>query len=85
MLVPGLGELADVVDGAGRIRVFAGYAGWGPGQLDDELEREDWIVDPAQATDVFSEDPEALWGSVLERKGGQYALVARMPEDPSLN
>jgi putative transcriptional regulator len=85
VLIPGLGELADVVDGAGSIRVFAGYAGWGPGQLDDELGREDWIVEPAQASDIFSEEPEALWGSVLERKGGQYALLARMPDDPSLN
>jgi putative transcriptional regulator len=85
VLVPGLGELADVIDGAGSVRVFAGYAGWGPGQLDDELGREDWIVEPARASDVFAEDPEALWGTVLERKGGQYALLARMPDDPSLN
>lgn len=85
VLIPGLEELADVVDGAGSIRVFAGYAGWGPGQLDDELGREDWIVEPAQPSDVFSDEPEALWGSVLERKGGQYALLARMPEDPSQN
>ncbi|HEX6713135.1 MAG TPA: YqgE/AlgH family protein [Thermoleophilaceae bacterium] len=85
VLVPGLGELADVVDGVGNIRVFAGYAGWGPGQLDDELGREDWIIARAQAGDVFSEEPEALWGRVLERKGGQYALLARMPEDPSQN
>jgi putative transcriptional regulator len=85
VLVPGLGELADVVDGAGSIRVFAGYAGWGPGQLDDELTREDWILEPALASDVFSEEPDALWGTVLERKGGQYALLARMPDDPSQN
>jgi putative transcriptional regulator len=85
VLVPDLGELADVVDSAGRIRVFAGYAGWGPGQLDGELEREDWIVEPARPSDVFNEVPEALWGEVLERKGGQYALLARMPDDPSLN
>jgi putative transcriptional regulator len=85
VLVPGLGELADVIDGAGSVRVFAGYTGWGPGQLDDELARDDWIVEPAQPSDVFSEDPETLWVSVLERKGGQYALVARMPDDPSQN
>jgi putative transcriptional regulator len=85
VLVPGLNELADVIDGAGRVRVFAGYAGWGPGQLDDEVARDDWILDPARPDDVFTEDPEALWGTVLERKGGQFALVARMPEDPSLN
>ena len=85
VLVPGIGELADVIDGAGSVRVFAGYAGWGPGQLDGELEREDWILEPAQASDVFNDDPDELWGAVLERKGGQYALLARMPDDPSLN
>lgn len=85
VLVPGLGELADVIDGAGSVRVFAGYAGWAPGQLDDELSRDDWIVAPAEASDVFSEEPETLWGTVLERKGGRYALLARMPEDPSQN
>jgi putative transcriptional regulator len=85
VLVPDLGQLADVVDSAGRIRVFAGYAGWGAGQLDGELERDDWILEPAQPGDVFNADPDALWAEVLERKGGQYALVARMPDDPTLN
>jgi putative transcriptional regulator len=68
-----------------RARVFAGLAGWSPGQLEAELERDDWILEPARAEDVFSEDPERLWASVLERKGGSFALVARMPPDPSLN
>jgi putative transcriptional regulator len=85
VLLPGLVELGAVIDAAQRVRVFAGYAGWGPGQLDDELERDDWIVEPAVTDDVFSEEPDALWADVLVRKGGQYALVARMPEDPSLN
>ena len=85
VLVPGLGELADVIDGAGSVRVFAGYAGWGPGQLDGELEREDGILEPARPSDVFSEAPDGLWAEVLERKGGQFALLARMPEDPSQN
>lgn len=68
-----------------RARVFAGYAGWGPGQLEAELAREDWIVEPALGEDVFSDDPEALWSRVLDRKGGQYRLLARMPVDPSVN
>jgi putative transcriptional regulator len=85
ILLPDLAELADVIDGAGRTRVFAGYAGWGPGQLEDELGRDDWIVEPARPDDVFSEEPDALWAAILLRKGGQYALVARMPDDPSLN
>ena len=68
-----------------RVRVFAGLAGWAPGQLESELERDDWIVEDATPDDVFSEDAETLWSAVLERKGGQFALVARMPDDPSLN
>ena len=68
-----------------RARVFAGYAGWGPGQLEAELEREDWIVEPARSDDIFTENPDRLWSDVLERKGGQYRLIARMPLDPSVN
>jgi putative transcriptional regulator len=68
-----------------RARIFAGYAGWGPGQLEAELAREDWIVEPAVDEDVFCEDPDTLWSRVLERKGGQYRLLARMPLDPSVN
>jgi putative transcriptional regulator len=90
LVVDGVGPLAasadlhtvSVVDG--RARAFAGHAGWGPGQLEAELERDDWIVEPATPDDVF-EDADGLWSAVLERKGGQYALVARMPPDPSLN
>jgi putative transcriptional regulator len=68
-----------------RRRVFAGVASWGEGQLEDELESEDWIIEPAGSDDVFTDDPDALWEKVLERKGGSYAVVARMPFDPSLN
>jgi len=68
-----------------RARVFAGLAGWSPGQLEGEIEREDWILEPAIDDDVFTEDPAGLWSAVLERKGGSFALLARMPLDPSLN
>ena len=68
-----------------RRRVFAGYAGWGAGQLEAELESEDWILEPARPDDVFFEDAEALWSSVLRRKGGVYELLARIPADPSVN
>src|SRR6266576_3009532 len=68
-----------------RTRVFAGVAGWGPEQLEDELERDDWIIETADLDDIFTEDPDGLWSSVLRRKGGEYELVARMPLDPSLN
>jgi len=66
-------------------RAFLGHAGWGSGQLDSELERGDWILEPARLEDAFSVDPRGLWSSVLTRKGGSYALVARMPADPSMN
>jgi putative transcriptional regulator len=78
-------DFETLPDEVTRVRVFAGLAGWGPSQLEAELERDDWILEPATADDVFAADPETLWSSVLERKGGQYALVARMPPDPSLN
>ena len=72
------------IDGSvGRLRVFAGYAGWGPGQLESELEEEAWFVAPADPEDLFVE--EDLWPLALQRKGGAYALLARMPSDPSLN
>ena len=70
---------------AARARVFAGYAGWGEGQLEAELEEGSWIVEPAHVEDVFAAPGDDLWGAVLRRKGGQYLLVATMPDDPSLN
>jgi putative transcriptional regulator len=66
-------------------RAFLGHAGWGPGQLDGELERGDWILEPAKLEDAFSGQAGGLWSDVLTRKGGSYALVARMPADPSMN
>jgi putative transcriptional regulator len=68
-----------------RVRVFAGHSGWGPGQLEAELERDDWIVAAPDPDDVFCDEPSELWSAVLARKGGQYSLLARMPPDPSVN
>lgn len=68
-----------------RARVFAGYAGWGPGQLDGELEEGSWIVERALPEDVFTPEPEELWSAVLRRKGGPFGVLALMPPDPSLN
>jgi putative transcriptional regulator len=79
------GAQEDPPPGLRRGRAFVGHAGWGPGQLDSELERGDWITEPARAQDTFSEAPGELWETVLTRKGGSYALVARMPPDPSVN
>ena len=78
-------DLAESAAVTNRTRVFAGHAGWGPGQLDEEMEREDWIVETPRPDELFASDPEELWSRVLTRKGGTFALVARMPLDPSLN
>ncbi len=66
------------------VRVFSGYSGWGPGQLDEELTEEAWITLPAERDDVFG-SPDGLWGRALRRKGGRYRLVATMPDDPTVN
>jgi putative transcriptional regulator len=68
-----------------RARVYVGYAGWGPGQLDDELDEGSWIVEPAIAEDVFTDAPDTLWSDVLRRKGGPFRVLAAMPPDPSMN
>ncbi len=68
-----------------RARVFAGYSGWGPGQLEGELEEPAWIVVAAEPDDVFASDPDALWRNVAERKGGSFSLLASMPYDPRMN
>lgn len=78
-------DLERLPELAERARVFAGYAGWGPGQLEGEVEREDWIVVPTTAEDVFTDDPDGLWARVLERQGGPYRLLSRMPLDPTVN
>ncbi len=78
-------DIDGLAEATARRRVFAGYAGWSSGQLDDELARGDWIAHPASPDDVFTDDPEDLWATVLRRKGGSYALLARMPLDPGMN
>lgn len=83
--IRGDADIALAAAATRRARVFAGYAGWSAGQLDDELEADGWIVARAERDDVF-DDPEALWSDVLRRLGGSYyALLATMPPDPSLN
>jgi putative transcriptional regulator len=86
-----IGVLAAPLDGealadeVARARVYLGYAGWGPGQVEAELAEDAWFVTPAEPGDVFAEDAEHLWATVLARMGGPYAVVATMPDDPSLN
>jgi putative transcriptional regulator len=75
----------DVRPGILRARLFAGYTGWGPGQLEAEMEADSWILEPAQEEDVFTDAPDLLWSRVLERKGPEFRQLSRMPYDPSMN
>ncbi|MBV9384659.1 MAG: YqgE/AlgH family protein [Streptosporangiaceae bacterium] len=67
------------------LRVYAGYAGWGPGQLRSEIDEGAWYVLNAEPADVFFTEPERQWRDVLRRQGGDMALVATYPDDPGLN
>ena len=75
----------DVGEPVDRVRVFAGYAGWGPGQLEGELEANGWFVVDADRTDAWSSDPESLWRTVLRRQRGPLRVFANFPADPSSN
>ena len=84
--VPGDVEDPDAIGAAiRRARVYAGHAGWGPGQLEAELAEEAWIVETPRREELFSADPETLWSAVLRRMGREFALLSTMPPDPSLN
>lgn len=70
----------------GKLRVFAGYAGWSAGQLDDEMRREAWLVEPANVDLIFLDPPERLWHHILRgRTDWRERLLADAPEDPSFN
>jgi putative transcriptional regulator len=68
-----------------RMRLFAGYSGWGIGQLEAELDEASWIVVDAETDDAFADDPDVLWRTVLHRKGGPFEVMVDMPFDPGLN
>jgi putative transcriptional regulator len=76
-------QLRDRVDG---VRVFAGYAGWSPGQLGNEIAEGAWACVPGQPHDVLSElSGRALWRSVLDRQTGRLVVLSTAPADPTLN
>jgi len=67
------------------LRVFRGYAGWGPGQLEGEIDAGAWMVLDSEPGDVFTPDPEDLWRNVLRRQPGRLAWLADIPDDLSSN
>jgi putative transcriptional regulator len=72
-------------DTVSDLRIFAGYSGWSAGQLESELGAGGWWVVEARPGDPFSPAPQSLWHQVLRRQGGDLALVAAYPPDPSMN
>ena len=80
LLEPG-GDLAPSI----RVKFFAGYAGWAPGQLDSEMKEGAWLTHPASLDLVFHSAPEQLWKTILRVKGPGYRLLAESPEDVSHN
>ena len=77
-------DLGESFSTTKRVKLFAGYAGWSPGQLEDEMKREAWLTHPASLEIVFK-DPEKLWQKILLKKGWQHRLLADTPEDLASN
>lgn len=75
-------QLSAPVD---AVRVFSGYAGWGPGQLESEVDQGAWLVVDGAPDDVLCADPARLWRLVLRRQGGRIAWLANWPLDPGMN
>ena len=67
------------------LRVYAGYAGWSPGQLQAEIDEGAWHVVAGEPGDIFAATPETLWRTVLRRQAGEMAFLATYPDDPNLN
>ena len=78
-------EVGDSYSPTRQLKVFAGYAGWSPGQLDDEMKRDTWLTHPASIDLVFFAQADKLWKMILAEKGWKYRLIADAPEDLSWN
>ncbi|MEX2458630.1 MAG: YqgE/AlgH family protein [Actinomycetota bacterium] len=77
---------ADDAQSLQRVRLFAGFAMWGPGELEAQVHGASaWSTEPATAEDVFHSEPEVLWDRVVERMGGELAFLRATPSDFVLN
>lgn len=74
-----------MAEAVSSLRIFAGYAGWSTGQLEEEIAEGAWYVVPAEPGDPFRVDPTDLWAEVLRRQGGALAMMSTMPTEPGLN
>ena len=78
-------DLGESFSPTRKLKLFAGYAGWDAGQLEDEMKREAWLTHPASLELVFETACDKLWQTILSHKGWKYRLLSQMPEDLSLN
>jgi len=78
-------EIGQSFSATQQVRIFAGYAGWSPGQLEEEMKRDAWLTHPASIDLVFDTRPGDLWQSILREKGWKYRLLSQIPEDLSWN
>ncbi|HEY5234252.1 MAG TPA: YqgE/AlgH family protein [Verrucomicrobiae bacterium] len=79
-------EVGESFSAGKKVKMFAGYAGWSPGQLEDEMKRKSWLTYPASLELVFETPPDQLWQKILKSKGGwKNKLLLQMPDDLSLN
>jgi putative transcriptional regulator len=78
-------ELGNSFSSTQRVRVFTGYSGWGPGQLEDEMERKAWVTHTATIEHVFEKSPEELWRIIMREMGGVNRLMSDAPDDLSWN
>jgi len=79
-------EVGESFSASKKVKMFAGYAGWSPGQLENEMKHKSWLTFPASLELVFETPPDQLWQKILRTKGGwKNKLLSQMPDDPSLN
>lgn len=78
-------EISESFSATRKVKLFAGYAGWSPGQLEEEMRRNAWLTHPASIELVFDIEPAKLWPMILQQKGWKYKLLAQMPDDLSSN
>lgn len=83
--IDALMDLSESFSATQKLKLFAGYAGWSPGQLDNEMARLDWLVHPASIELVFHTEPEQLWRTIMKQKDADSRLLADSPDDLSWN
>jgi putative transcriptional regulator len=78
-------EVSESFSPSQRIKIFSGYAGWSSGQLEEELQRDTWLIHPASLELIFHPEPDQLWRHILSQKGWKYRLIGEQPDDLSWN